>query len=235
MGYFVLDSRFGLCLDEHMEWLTVIAIVSGPLIALRLQTLLSRRREARDRRLGIFRTLMVTRGSVLSPHHVEALNSIDLEFNAENAKDKSVREGWKAYLDHLGQKLEDNASENDQKRWNEKTQELLVELLHAMSQAVGHDFDKTYIKRTAYIPIRYGNVELEQDFIRRSMVELFLGTKSVPIEIRPAVRREGGESSEEHLRRLLIDHYEGGKPIKVILVGRGPHEQLEASHLDPEG
>lgn len=204
-----------------MEYLTIFAIFAGPIIALRLQA-------DRERRLRVFKTLMVTRGSALSPAHVEALNSIDIEFNGATDKDKKVREAWKAYLDHLAQRLDENATEEDQKRWNEKTPEFLTELLYVMSHAVGYEFDRIYIKRTAYTPIRYADIELEQDFIRRSLIQLFVGKKAFPVELRSPPRETDGESSEERLRRLLIEHYEEGKPIRVILVNQPDIKQSGA-------
>ena len=86
-----------------------------------------------------------------------------------------------------------------------------------MAKAVGYNFDKTYIKRTAYSPVRYADIGFEQDFIRRSLIQVFLGNKSLPIEIRATSGSDGKLSSEERLRQLLIEHYEGEKPIKVII------------------
>lgn len=201
--------------EKMMEIITVIAIIAGPVLAIQAQKLLERKREDRDRRLRIFKTLMVTRGTVLSPAHVEALNSIDIEFNSGSEKDKNVRVAWKAYLDHLDHYPKEGA-EDDQKRWKEQTDSLLVELLFEMSKAVGYGFDKTYIKRAAYIPVRYADVELELDFIRRSFVKLFTGDAAIPIQIRiPA--NTSGVSSEERLRQLMIEHYEGNKPLRVII------------------
>lgn len=162
---------------------------------------------------------MVTRAAVLSPAHIEALNSIDIEFSSENEKDVDVSNAWKAYLDQLAHfPNEKGASEEDKKRWKERTDELLVELLYVMAKAVNYKFDKTYIKRTAYTPVRYSDVESEQDFIRRGMVNLFLGKSAIPIELRTSTT-SGEVSSEERLRQLLIEHYEGNKPIRVIIEG----------------
>jgi hypothetical protein len=197
-----------------MEILTIIAIIVGPLLAIQVQKFLERRREDRERRLRVFKALMVTRGTVLSPLHVEALNSIDIEFTSNNEKDKNVRATWKAYLDELTH-FPKEGQDDDRKRWAENINSLLVELLSSMSKAVGYDFDKTDIKRTAYTPIKYSDIELEQDFIRKSLVKLFIGGISIPIKI---ITPSGSEmSSEEKLRRLLIEHYEGNKPIRVII------------------
>jgi hypothetical protein len=198
-----------------MEILTIIAIVIGPILAIQVQKLLERKREEKERSLWVFKILMVTRGAVLSPLHVEALNSIDIEFNANSDKDKNVRNAWKAYLDELAHYPKDG-EDDDKKRWVEKINVLLIELLSVMSVAVGYDFDKTYIKRTAYTPVKYSDIELEQDFIRRSLVKLFLGDTSIPIKIITSTET-AAISSEEKLRKLLIEHYEGNKPIRVVI------------------
>ena len=62
-------------------WLTIAAIVCGPILALWAQRWSERRREKRTRKLWLFRELMVTRTIRLSGRHVEALNLIDLEFD----------------------------------------------------------------------------------------------------------------------------------------------------------
>jgi hypothetical protein len=200
-----------------LEIFTIVAILVGPILAVQVERYLSRKREDRERRLRVFKTLMLTRAAVLSPAHVEALNSIDIEFKSENEKDKKVRNAWKEYLDQLAHYPKEKPSEDDQKRWKERTDELLVELLYVMAEAVNYDFDKTHIKRAAYTPVRYSDMEFEQDFIRRSLVKMFLGDASIPIQIKVPSGTDGPISSEERLRKLLIEHYEGNKPIRVII------------------
>ena len=86
-----------------------------------------------------------------------------------------------------------------------------------MAKAVGYEFDKTYIRRTAYTPARYVDLEFDQEFIRKSMVNLFLGNAAIPIIIKRPPGEEGTVSSEERVRQLLIEHYEGNKPIRVVI------------------
>ena len=83
------------------EWLTIIAIVMGPIVALGLERLSERRRELRARRLQIFRDLMATRAAGVSARHVDALNAIDIEFFSKKPKDRAVVNAWKEYLDVL--------------------------------------------------------------------------------------------------------------------------------------
>jgi hypothetical protein len=82
--------------------ITVIAIIAGPIVALDLQRRLDVGRAAKDRKMWVFKTLMSFRATALSPHFVQALNLIDVEFDGNNEKEKAVRNAWKVLLDHFG-------------------------------------------------------------------------------------------------------------------------------------
>lgn len=105
------------------DWLMIIAVFLGPIIAIQLTRFLDNKKEERERKLGIFKTLMATRAYAASWEHVGALNRIDLEFKNNNQKEKTVIDAWKAYHDLLGNK------EMLSEQWNIKRIELLVELL----------------------------------------------------------------------------------------------------------
>jgi hypothetical protein len=62
------------------DYISIAAIFLGPIVAIQLQKFIERRKQSNERRENIFKTLMATRGSMLSTAHVEALNRIDLEF-----------------------------------------------------------------------------------------------------------------------------------------------------------
>lgn len=99
----------------------VIAVLLGPILAVQAQKWVEVLREDKNRRLYTFKRLMATRGATLSPGHVEALNSIDLEFNGKGKKDEQVRRCWKEYLDHLGNLSQDPEQKQKQvDSWNER-------------------------------------------------------------------------------------------------------------------
>lgn len=81
--------------------LTVIAIIVGPIAAIQIQEHLERGREQRRRKVQTFRELMVTRATILSPRHVEALNAIPVEFSSKISAEKKVIDAWQYYLNHL--------------------------------------------------------------------------------------------------------------------------------------
>ena len=87
------------------EIISICAIILGPILAVQIEKYLERRRENKNRRLSIFKTLMATRGAVLSWTHVEALNRIDLEFSNKKKFEKVIK-AWKEYFDNLSQKAQ---------------------------------------------------------------------------------------------------------------------------------
>lgn len=152
------------------DLLTIFAALLSPLIAIQVSDWLKSRQERRARKLQIFRTLMSTRATTLAPSHVEALNSIDMEFDPSIAKEKRVIEAWKLYHSHLG-----DASYNAQ-HWPLKRFELLVDMLYEMSLCMGYRFDKTHIKHASYHPKGYGEVEEEQHQLRKAILAAFNGS-----------------------------------------------------------
>jgi hypothetical protein len=155
----------------------IAAVLAGPIIAVQLTRYLDNRREVRDRKLQVFKTLMATRSYMVSWDHVVALNRIDLEFNGRNRKEKAVIEAWRAYLDLLGDR---NLSPE---QWGGKRIDLMVELLHKMGQVLDYDFDKTHIKNSSYSPKAHGNIEEQQEAIRRGLIELLDGKRAVPMYV----------------------------------------------------
>ncbi len=77
---------------------TIAAIILGPVLALQIQRKLDQERETKNRKLGIFRTLMSYRATRLAPLFVQALNLIDIEFTERS--EKPVRDAWKELQDH---------------------------------------------------------------------------------------------------------------------------------------
>ncbi len=159
------------------DWFMIAAVFLGPIVAVQLTRYLDNKKEIRERKLWIFKTLMATRASALSPHHVEALNRIDLEFDSNYSKEREVINAWKAYLDLLS----DTKIQQDQ--WGLRRIDLLIELLHKMAQVLDYEFDKTHIKNSSYYPRGYGELEEDQAAIRRGVKELIEGKRVIPMYV----------------------------------------------------
>jgi hypothetical protein len=159
--------------------ITIIAIILGPIAALEVQRRLDKGREAKNRKLWIFKTLMSFRATALAPQFVQALNLIDVEFDNKNEQEKAVRTAWKILLDHFGEL----AKPNQPADINEKTATLTTNLLIAMGKSLGYDFDEVQIKKGAYYPMGLGNVEQEQHAVRRGILDVLQGRRRVPVGI----------------------------------------------------
>jgi hypothetical protein len=155
----------------------ILATALSPLIAVQVTRYLDDRNEERGRKLRVFKTLMATRAYNLSPAHVEALNSIDLEFSQKKKGEKLVIEQWQQYLDHLGDRQMDIST------WNIRRIDLLVDLLYAMGSSLNYDFSKTQIKNGTYSPTAHGRIEDEQSRIRALVLELLDGKRDLPMRV----------------------------------------------------
>jgi hypothetical protein len=153
--------------------------------AVQAQKWIERFGAAKHRREEIFKSLMATRGAVLSPRHVEALNMIDLEFRG--ARFRSVREAWRSYLDHLNTHTGDDTSAQI---WLAKSPDLLAALLSAMAKALGFDFGNVDIKKSWYAPMQHFRDEDEQRQLRGQLLKA-LKSGALAIEVPPPQHRPG--------------------------------------------
>lgn len=192
------------------DWITIVAIFAGPFFAVLATEWIRRSHESRQRKIRVFRTLMSTRASRLSPTHVEALNLIDIEFDSKNPRERHVIEAWKLYHSHLGD------VGYPKETWAARCAELLVDLLHAMSQCLNYPFDKSHIKNSSYYPDGYGELEEDQHAARKALVEVLEGRKPLSViswmapeqlaQIMGGAKQNGSEqdATEEPAKRLEL-------------------------------
>lgn len=178
------------------DWLTIAAIVLGPIFGASLAVWLEARRAKRERRLDIFRTLMRTRRNPMWPDHVGALNLVEIEFQDH----PKVIQNWKALFQHLGTehvRRQDEQTDKDmpQHEQNERNnrywlrllqerQEILTELLHAISKVVGFSkMEQLEIFKGGYTPQGWNDIDMEQAAVRRLFTEIYLGRRMFPIGV----------------------------------------------------
>ena len=155
---------------------SAVAVLGSPIFALEVQKRLDDRRARLDRKMAIFRKLMTTRATQMSPAHVEALNSIEVEFYATSGPDKKVLDAWRIYNNHLSTRT----GEGDAlARWLEKKSELLIDLLYAMAQRLDYDIDKVTIQKNVYHPQGHVEIELEQQALRKAALKVLSGESPI--------------------------------------------------------
>lgn len=187
----------------------VIATCMGPVLAVQAQKWVERGRSLTERRRKVYRTLMATRATPVSPEHVEALNSVPVEFYGSGRKLKKINETWKIYLQHHEQSVGFNA------KWAEKKTELLIDLLYQMSLFLGYRLTREQLFKDIYYPGAHTELENEQTIIRRGMTRLFTGEAALPMAVKEFPADEQVLLKQAELQKLLQEWLEGQRTVKV--------------------
>ena len=201
-----------------MENITIAAIVLAPLLAFSAQWLFQLFREKRERKIWIFRTLMSTRATILSPDHVRALNLIDLEFKGDSRKDKDVRDAWHTYHDHLFTPRPKDGPM--QAAWDKESSDLLTSLLYRMSSRLGFGFEHSEIKKGAYVPELYSVTEFDLFLIRKGLIALLGGQSSLKMDVQSLPVDDKILEAQKKQLDLSIENLQGKRPLPVTVVER---------------
>lgn len=159
-----LNENIGL-LTAFVGIVTMFAIVLSPIIALKIQKKLDILSDTRERKLGIFKTLMATRGDRDSLEHIKALNMIDVEFY----NDAAVIESWNVYRCELETSVDNT--------------KLFLDLLFRMAELLGYNFSKTLLDECAYSQMARGNLDEQNAQIRAALIETLRGQRSLAVDI----------------------------------------------------
>jgi len=159
------------------DFLTISAIILGPILAVQAQKWIEKHQAETNRKLYIFKTLMATRSIAgrVSFDHVTALNMIDIEFY----KEKEITDAWKCYLDCLNQPESENASNT----WAKERDGLFVDLLKKMAKSLGYDFDPVHLKKAVYLPKAHSEADAYQLFIRDSIQKILKGEQAILVNL----------------------------------------------------
>ena len=134
-------------LQSAMPWLTILAIVLGPFLAIITSQHLERGRSEKRRKVEIFHTLMRTRSMNISPDHVGALNLVEIEFLGE----KNVQMAWKSYMRNLSEPLPPLEEKDQYDQASQNRARLLTELLDEMAKSLKIEIQQLEILRGSYV------------------------------------------------------------------------------------
>lgn len=164
--------------------LMIISVLFAPFIAIFAQRKIDEKRDRRNQKLWVFRTLMATRGNKISLEHVQALNSIDLFFD-ENGREKVIIDKWDEYLDHLDLRVDENDPNYSVKleSWTNKSNDLLSDLLSLMGKNLGYEFSAVKIKKGIYMPKGHGDFRNEQWLIQKGFSDIMQGKRGFPVQL----------------------------------------------------
>jgi hypothetical protein len=198
-------------LKMSVEWWVVLATLAGPVVAVQTQKWIERATETRRRRLHIFTALMANRATRLADDFVKALNLIDLEFLPRwwsERKDKEVINAWRALFGELNHGPGASADQAAILAWNGRCDDRVVDLLAAMSIALGFSFTKEELRRGIYHP--QGNAEREQAqlAIPDGLRKILTGQASVPMAVTHFPVSEEAAKAQVELTRKAAAAYD---------------------------
>ena len=167
--------------------LLITVTLLSPVIAVQVQKLIERVNQRREAQHKIFRVLMATRLTRVVHDHVQALNMIDLEFSGsrwrgQTRKEREVINRWRLYGDHLDVDLDD-APEAIKATWNAKRAELFLDLLEALSRALGYDFDRVRLKRGAYYPRAHEDADKRREEFETALISVVKGDAPLSMKV----------------------------------------------------
>ena len=152
----------------------MIAIIAGPIVAIRITRRLDEEKEKHQRKFAIFSNLMKTRQILLDPVHVAAINLVPLEFYGE----KEILKPHTDYLKHLASAM---PQELERERYFKERRTLFLEMMQEMGKFLKYEFDKHELDHFGYVPVGW---ETDQQLQRRNatlLSEVLSGQRPIPI------------------------------------------------------
>ena len=159
------------------EIILTVAVILGPTLAVVVSLFMESRRNHRERRMYIFRTLMRTRGgtSKASVDHVAALNLVEIEFR----NDKVVHDAWKKHFNILCRL---GRNENVDPLSLDKS---LANLLQLISRTLGYKIEGLEIFEGGYTPQYWDTRQSDAEWqsIRQYVIDLSQGKEVLPVKV----------------------------------------------------
>jgi hypothetical protein len=204
-----------------IEWWVVLATLAGPIVAVQTQKWIERATEKRRRKNAIFNALMANRATRLADDYVKALNLIDIEFlpgSIRPARHRAVINAWRALFGELQNGLREGETDAQISAWHQRCDDRLVELLAAMSAALGYSFSQEELRRGIYYP--RGHVEREQAqlAILNGVRQIVEGRQSLPMKITEAPASPELAKLQSQLTEKMVTAYGDDGALKVRLL-----------------
>ncbi len=200
-----------------IDWSIVLATLAGPVLAVQAQKWIERGSEKRRHRLEIFHTLMTNRATRLSDPYIRALNQIDLEFSGRgwrNGRDREVINAWRALFGelHHAPPATDTVATS---AWNQRCADCLVELLSAMSSALGYSYSTEELRRGMYYPQGRYDLEQAQISILHGLRSIIEGKVSLPMKVTEAPSSPEAAELQKQLTQRMVNAYDEDGALKV--------------------
>jgi hypothetical protein len=110
------------------SWLTLLAIILGPVFAVALTLAIERKRATEGRRLHILRMLLATRHMPADAQYNIAINLIPAEFNDQ----KEVMDAWRKYHSVVRERADEQTQADVSKRTNVAQSAMIFQIIRSV-------------------------------------------------------------------------------------------------------
>lgn len=86
-----------------------------------------------------------------------------------------------------------------------------------MGSSLGYEFDEVHIKKGIYSPVAHGQVENEQQLIRRGLLRLLYGDAALKMDVESFPIGEEEAAEQKAIRRGIKELLDGNKEFPVVL------------------
>lgn len=168
---FIGDTRTTILADMTTnEWLTLLAIVLGPIGAVGITLFIEHSRKIKERRVLIVRMLLATRHMPADAQYNTAVNLIPADFNDQ----PKVMAAWRRYHAAARERHDKDGQADHQKRLNAAQSSMIFEVM----RSVGLEMSEGDIQTEAYVS--EGFVERDKIYMEslRALPELAAAMKA---------------------------------------------------------
>ncbi len=169
-------------MDLYLGIAVVIATVLGPVLAVFVTRYVDSRRQIRERRLEIFRSLMATRRAPLAADKVKALNMVEIDFYGVS----SVQEAHRDVMAHINTRQ----SPDQLEEWNDRHRKLITKLLSEMAKVLDYQLQQLDVLEGGYYPQWFADIESEQQEVRRALIQTLSGNRPLIVSSTAPTPRE---------------------------------------------
>jgi hypothetical protein len=149
------------------EWLTLLAIVVGPIVAVCISLIIEARRRSRDQRLHVFRIIMTTRHLPGDPGYSSSINLVPVEFH----RSRDVINAYNEYIESTRFRVQLGEEDKQNRLLASKQAKLIFE----MANDLGFRLRESDLEIQAYAAdgfIKRDNIVLDAFLAIREVAEV---------------------------------------------------------------
>jgi hypothetical protein len=167
---------------KPVEWITIVALIVGPIMAVCVQLWIQHYNKLKDQKLYVYAQLSSNRATWASQDFVRAMNLVDVVFY----KNEQVREKRTKLMAHI-KKTTTPEGAILPVDWD-RAKDLFAEMLDLMGKELHYEFEHTEIKDSAYYPVAHETMDRAALELREKSMEVLNGTRGIPVIVYEAVR-----------------------------------------------